>query len=139
MRMSNANGRQGTVLVCVLACLCTVTVVMIATVQSSLRNRQDVRTYRRMQQIEFMCEAGALRARDNLARQSSYSGEAWTPALKTMSNEQATIEIKCTPNEDNSTQQCIVTARLTESGTLTNPIQRTRYFTIQQNPFKEPK
>lgn len=64
-----------------LVCTMTAAVVFLAiagvAVRSSLRARQERKLEKDLLQLEFLCDAGVLRAEEQLAKSPEYTGETW--------------------------------------------------------------
>ena len=133
MNHGKSNPRSGTVLICVLACLGIVTVLVMTTMQSSLRGRREVRMQRQLIQTEFLCEAGVKRAVQQLKRSPEYKGEKWLPKLGTTSYEHAAIEIRIEPAKENANSlRAEVVASIADSANSNNRMQRSHTFFIGQ-------
>ncbi|HUP80756.1 MAG TPA: hypothetical protein VM260_19555 [Pirellula sp.] len=131
MNHGKSNPRSGTVLICVLACLGIVTVLVITTMQNSLRGRREVRMQRQLLQTEFLCEAGVKRAVQRLKRSPEYKGEKWLPKLGTTSFENSTIEIRIEPAKENANSlRAEVVASIADSANSNNRMQRSHTFFI---------
>lgn len=115
---------HGTVLVCVLACLAIVTATIAMTAQSALRIRNEARTQRQLLQTQFLCDAGMLRAKQQLQAVPSYSGEEWSPNLSPTSFEKVFITIQVEPSDLDSTRMVKVVAKLAENESSVRFIQQ---------------
>lgn len=125
--------RSGSVLICVLACLGIVIVLVMTTIQSSLRGRREVRMQRQLLQTEFLCEAGVRRAVQQLKKSAEYKGETWLPKLGATSYEHAAIKIKIEPaKEDANSLRAEVVASIADSANSNNQMQRSHTFFIGQ-------
>jgi type II secretory pathway component PulK len=135
------QSRRGAVLITVLACLGVVATIVATSVQCALRCRNEVRIHRHMLQTQFLCEAGLLRAKQQLKKAASYSGEIWTTAVSPSSDENARIEIQVEPTPDLSTRSIQVTVQLFESTDRFTSFQSSELFTlrIQEDPLKGTK
>lgn len=131
-KISRSN-RKGTVFFCVLASLAIVVSIMLSSAQHTLRVRQQLRTHRQLQQASLLCDAGAVRARDQLTKNPDYNGETWRPPLNLHSGEEAEILIECrlVPNKDQRT--CTVQAKISEQSTNKAICQRTKQFILQND------
>lgn len=119
---------HGTVLICVLACLAIVTATIAMTAQSALRIRNEARTQRQLLQTQFLCEAGMLRAKQQLQELPSYSGEEWNPHLSPKSFEKVFITIQVEPTDLDSTRMVKVVAKLAENESSVRFIQQSHQF-----------
>ncbi len=136
--MNRTNPRQGTVLICVLACLGVVIAFVLSTTQSSLRGRREVRMQRQLLQTELLCEAGMLRAKQQLHKSPDYVGEKWTPNLGETRFQYASIEIRIKPKSGGDKQtQAEVIASLASSEDSTDRMQRSHTFIIQSTESTE--
>ena len=133
MNHRKSNTRSGAVLICVLACLGIVTVLVMTTIQSSLRGRREVRMQRQLIQTELLCEAGVRRAVQQLKKFPEYKGEKWLPKLGTTSYEHAAIEIRIEPAKENANSlRAEVVASIADSANSNNRMQRSQTFFIDQ-------
>lgn len=69
--------RQGTVLICMLACVLISTTLASVTIHSALISRKEARLRHRLQQTEWLLDAGIQRAKAKLGVSSNYAGERW--------------------------------------------------------------
>lgn len=131
MKETNSKSRSGAVLICVLACLGIVITLVMTTVQSSLRGRREVRMQRQLIQTEILCEAGVQRAVRQFGKSKDYKGETWLPNLGNQSFENATIEIRIGPSqEDTQSMRVEVIASLASTADSNDGMQRSHIFTI---------
>jgi type II secretory pathway component PulK len=132
MKPHRYRSRNGTVLVCVLACLAVVTASIAVSVQHALQNRSTVRIHRQWLQTQFLCEAGVLRAKQKLLLKPSYAGESWKPKLTSSSVENTTVEIQVEFTDD-SARLIKVIARLSDSSSPARSVQISRQFNAHVN------
>lgn len=133
MNHLRSSSRSGTVLICVLACLGIVIVLVMATIQSSLRGRREVRMQRQLIQTEFLCEAGVQRAIQQTKKSAEYKGEKWLPKLGSTSFEYAAIEIRIESVKDDAKSiRAEVIASLADSANSNDRMQRSHSFFIGQ-------
>jgi type II secretory pathway component PulK len=119
----------GTVLICVLACLLVVTGLAVAMVKSALIARKAVRTERQHAQVQFLLEAGAQRAADQLTRDDSYRGETWElPAGALSDSSPARVDIEISTADDDSSLRVSVMAQLPADSPWS--VRRSHTFTI---------
>ncbi len=131
MNHRKSNPRSGAVLICVLACLGIVTMLVMTTMQSSLRGRREVRMQRQLIQTQFLCEAGVKRAVQQLKKFPEYKGEKWLPKLGTTSFEHAAIEIRIKPVTENANSlRAEVVASIADSANSNSRMQRSHTFFI---------
>ena len=131
MNQLKSKSRSGTVLICVLACLGIVIVLVMTTMQSSLRGRREVRMQRQLIQTEFLCEAGVQRAVQQLKKSSEYKGEKWFPKLGSTSFGKAGIEIRIEPSQETAhSLRAEVFVTLTDSADSNDRMQRSHTFSI---------
>lgn len=148
MTHSPRRSRSGTVLILVLACLVVVTALIGSATQAALRGRQAARIQKQLRQTELLCEAGVLRAAQQLRKSTRYEGEQWTPRLTTAAQDasrsnstsdvradsEATVEIRVTRSDDSDSSSVEVIARLDSHLRNSGPIQRSHRFTFQSSP-----
>ncbi len=135
MKKATSKSRSGAVLICVLACLGIVITLVMTTVQSSLRGRREVRMQRQLIQTELLCEAGVQRAVRQFGKSKEYQGETWRPKLGNRSFENATIEIRIGPSqEDTQSMRAEVVATLASTADSNDGMQRSHVFTIGLPP-----
>ena len=135
MKKSTLKSRSGTVLICVLACLGIVITLVMTTVQTSLRGRREVRMQRQLIQTELLCEAGVQRAVRQFGKWQEYKGETWLPKLGTRSFENAIIEIRIGPSQqDAQSMRAEVVATLASTADSHDRMQRSHVFTIGLPP-----
>jgi hypothetical protein len=136
MKTKSARTRNGTVLICVLACFCAIAGTIAITVDQAMRNRRELRTQRHLLQTEYLCDAGLSRCKRSLAMHSDYKGEVWSPNLVELSSERAVIEIRCEAVDDQS-HHCIVIAKLYDAVGSQRYVQHTKTTLIPKTPNKE--
>ena len=125
-----STARKGTILICVLACLAVISAAITMTAQSALRSRNEVRSQRQLLQTQFLCEAGVLRAKQQLQKLSSYSGEEWSPSISPSFNERAIISIQIETIADASIRLVKVVAKLADTTSSVHLIQQSHQFKI---------
>lgn len=126
--------RRGTILILVLVCMGVATSIVLATVQSSVRQRRQMRQELKMEQTQWLLEAGIRRGISRWDDEVAYEGETWavTPALAKYPNATVKIEVIRDISTGESVQ-LLVTARCGSSDDETQTIQRSRKL-IMLNP-----
>lgn len=134
-RNIDAARRRGTVIVCVLACLVIGSMLAATTMQAALQGRREVRLQRQLRQTELLCEAGVIRAAQQLTQSADYTGEEWRPALDIPAFFDAQVVITVDNIQDSPVLQITVVARLDSSSDNDGPMQRSHTFnTIASTP-----
>lgn len=134
-----ASRRQGTVLVCVLGCIATILVVGALTAQFALRSRLAARTQRSWLQVQFLAEAGTLRAIEKLSSNIDYTGETWAPGFVGTSQFEAT-EILITVQQSKDASQSFdiqIVAKLFNLNSPERALQSTQSLQINQNQLSD--
>lgn len=135
------TSRRGTVLVCVLACLGIVTAVVATATQFALRGRAEMRVQRQRIQVDYLCEAGILRAKKQLEGSADYVGEQWCPNMPESIVDRASIDIRVQKGSDMSTYVVDITARLSDRSAESLGVQKSHRIVFKNNSYKneEPK
>lgn len=121
--------RKGTILVAVLVTMLVVTSIVGTTLVVSLRSQRECRVERQMAQIQFLCEAGAIRASQRLLLEPDFSGDRWLPDLGDGS--EAIAEVVTKIHSELDQQPTIEVLASLESGPYMQRVQRTIHFPIQ--------
>jgi hypothetical protein len=129
MRFANVQQRQGTVIVCVLACLAIAAALSALMIQSALQGRREARLQCQLRQTELLCEAGVLRAVQQLKNSEGYEGEEWEPELNLPAYFDAHVHISVSQSNDTAPHEIAVVARLDSSNDNDGPMQRSHNFT----------
>ncbi len=132
MKRPTANPRSGAILVCVIACLAVSTVLVALSIQSALRSRREVRLQLQLRQTELLCEAGVLRATQQLRDDEAYRGERWSPPIASEIYHSPNVLIEVARNKDDSSSEALikVVAQLDSHLDHVGPMQRSHQFTI---------
>jgi hypothetical protein len=126
MKIANRKHRRAAILVAVLLTMLVVTSMVGTAVVMSLRSQRECRVERQLIQIQFLCEAGALRASEKLSMEPAFSGEHWQPDLADGSEAIAEVVTKIV-REPNQPLRIEVLASL-EAGPYLQRVQRTKLF-----------
>jgi len=142
---SASRTRSGAVLLVALAAIVVVTAIAGFAAATALRIRQSRKTERDLIQVEFLCDAGILRAREQLAKDSNYLGEEWSLGPAPSGDAQWSVTITLIPGTappapraiapaDPSTERVIqVRARMEGRPHAPKSIQRTHSVSIPSN------
>src|SRR5690606_1932738 len=121
--------QHGVVLICALVCLSVATALVVTTVQQSLGVRRQGRMQWQLRQTEYLLDAGIRRAVARLSADEDYAGETWQPAAALPGFASVAVEIDVLPSdEESSTRQVTVVARLSRSDSLAFRTQRSQTF-----------
>ena len=131
MKIAKRKPRRAAILVVVLLTMLVVTSIVGTTMLLSLRSQRECRVERQMIQIQFLCEAGALRASEKLATDPAFTGDRWLPDLGDGSETTTEILTKVV-REPNQSMTIEVVASL-EGGTYLQRVQRTKLFPFRVN------
>lgn len=128
--LRSVRRRSGTVLLVAMASIVVVTAIAGAVAASTLRTRQSRKTERDMVQLELLCDAGILRARQQIAKNPSYTGEEWQLDSASLGNGEWSIAIAIDPdpsaNSDRIDGRAVqVQARIAGRNRAPDSIQRT--------------
>ncbi len=85
--------RSGAILIYVLVCMGIGLSLMLAALQSSLRQRRQLQQLVRVEQTDWLVEAGYARAIRQLNQSVDYSGETWQPTAVLAADDPASVEI----------------------------------------------
>lgn len=77
MKVRPDQGRSGTILICVLACLMIAISMAGTCIQMTLRSRREARRELQQRQAEWILNAGIQRAVRQLNASAGYKGETW--------------------------------------------------------------
>lgn len=127
--MRRKPNRQGSVLVCIIACMIVVTAIAAASIQATLRARRETKIDLQVVQVELLCQAGILRARTQADSNKDYRGEQWKPSLADEKH-QATIDIVVS-QKDERTKAVNVNASLKSEDSLLPTVRRSYQFEIK--------
>ncbi|MBU6175576.1 MAG: hypothetical protein KGQ60_17340, partial [Planctomycetes bacterium] len=88
--------REGAILLVALAAMVIVTSIAAAAASATLRIRQSRKTERDRIQLDLLCDAGVMRARDQWNQSQDYRGETWidTPSPIGRDRWKVTITLK---------------------------------------------
>lgn len=117
-RVPRTQGRQGSVLVCMLACLAVVVGILSATLHTALQSRRAMRTQHHLRQTELLLTAGVKRAMRKLSVSQDYRGETWRLDHETFRGVAgAEVEITIDPDREDAAAEVpqtnvVVTAKL---------------------------
>ena len=133
--MNYARTRRGGALVAALVTLLVVMLVAGAVVRSRVLAHRQARHSLHQLQAEWLAESAIERARGQLAQATTYSGEIWRPALKSMSggDEPAAVEIRVESVQDANQTRRIVAIASYPSDELRRVTIR-RELTISNSP-----
>jgi type II secretory pathway component PulK len=124
------SSRQGSVLVCVIACMIVVTAIAATSIQATLRTRRETKVELQVMQAELLCQAGISRARTQLESNSDYDGERWAPSMDAGERQRATIDITVSHTSE-SGREVLVNASLNSNDSLLPTIRRSYRFEIK--------
>lgn len=121
-----------------LVCAMTAAVVFLGisgvAVRTSLRARQERKTERDLQQLEFLCDAGVLRAKEQLKLNPEYKGETWLDQDAPYGNGHWKIEIvvgaKSESEGSPSNKSVQVTAQINERHYSPSSVTSTRTINL---------
>ena len=125
-RSPRRNPRSAAILVTVLLTMLVVTSIVGTTMLLSLRSQRECRVERQMMQVQFLCEAGAIRATEKLAMEPDFSGDSWLPELGDGSDAIAEIVTRIVRDPDQPLMIEVVASL--EDGPYLQRVQRTRLF-----------
>lgn len=105
--------RRGAALIYVLVCLGISISLVMTSLKSSLTHRRQTRQLLRVEQTDWLLEAGLVRAHRQLRNDDTYTGETWSVGDAIRGNEPAEIEIEVTRDESSNDSLTVrVIARL---------------------------
>lgn len=124
-----------------LVCAMTAAVVFLAiagvAVRSSLRARQERKLEKDRLQLEFLCDAGVLRAEEQLAKSPEYAGETWldcdSPHGTGHWKVSITISSDSTSTAGESPRNLTVTAEISDRTNSPPSIQRSRNVSLTRS------
>jgi hypothetical protein len=129
MKLAKSKTRRAAILVAVLVTMLVVTSIVGTAMMLSIRSQREGRSERQMMQVQFLCEAGALRATEKLLMDPTFAGDRWRPELGDGSEAIAEIETKVIRD---STQSLIIEVIASlEAGPFLHRVQRTKQFPFQ--------
>ena len=131
MKFAKRKPRRAAILVVVLLTMLVVTSIVGTTMLLSLRIQRECRVERQMMQIQFLCEAGALRASEKLAMDPAFAGDRWLPDLGDGSETTTEIVTKVVREPDQSMTIEVVASL--EGGSYLQRVQRTKLFPFRVN------
>lgn len=116
-----------------LAAMVIVTAIAAAAASATLRTRQSRKTERDRIQLNLMCDAGVMRARDQWSRSQDYRGETWidTPSPIGQDHWKVTITVESTTA---SNVQVYVQARIEDRLNVPYELQETRTLLLPVEP-----
>lgn len=123
--------RKAAILVAVLVTMLVVTSMVGTTMVLSLRSQRECRVERQRMQIQFLCEAGAMRALEKLLADPTFVGDRWLPELGDGSEAIAEIITKILREPDQPPTIEVIASL--EAGPFLQRVQRTALF-----PFRLP-
>jgi hypothetical protein len=124
MKTMEPKPRSGAILIGVLACLGTVVVLVGISLQTSLRSRAEATMQRQILQTDLLCQAGVLRAVNQLQRDPVYRGERWEPNLDIARFAFASVDIAIDSTDPHQSKIKIV-ATLGQTKDNSHRVQRT--------------
>jgi hypothetical protein len=109
------------------------TAIAAAAASATLRNRQSRKTERDRTQLNLLCDAGVMRARDQWNRSQDYQGETWidTPSSIGQDHWKVTITLKSITANN---VQVIIQARIEERVHIPRELQETRTLLLPVEP-----
>ncbi len=137
MKRQRFINRRGTILIAVLVCMGIATTILLGAVQSSLRQRRQMRQELQMEQTKWLLDASVGRAISRLQKQPGYDGETLlvAPALEKYST--ATLEIAVVREDQPDNRiRAQVKARLGGLSERTPSMQRSREFVVNTSTIK---
>ncbi|MCY2982597.1 MAG: hypothetical protein NTY15_03065 [Planctomycetota bacterium] len=126
MSFARRNRRSAAILVTVLLTMLVVTSIVGTTMVLSLRSQRECRVERQMLQVQFLCEAGAIRVSEKLAAEPDFAGDRWLPELGDGSDSIAEIVTRIVRDPDQPLMIEVVASL--EAGPYLQRVQRTRLF-----------
>lgn len=99
--MRRFHRHRGAVLVAALVCIGFASVVLLGTIQISLRYQRQSRQHQRVEQANWFVDAGVRKAITRWNADQSYAGETFEVALDPKSQSQATMQIVVAPKSSN--------------------------------------
>lgn len=125
--------REGAILLVALAAMVIMTAIAAAAASATLRNRQSRKTERDRTQLNLLCDAGVMRARDQWNRSQDYQGETWidTPSPIGQDHWKVTITLKSITANN---VQVIIQARIEERVHIPRELQETRTLLLPVEP-----
>jgi hypothetical protein len=146
-RSSSMTRRGAAALICAMTAAIVFLGMAGVAVRTSLKARQERKTEKDLNQIEFLLESGLLRAKEKLAENPDYQGETWLDEESPygLGHWQIVISVtsrvmppdtststNASPGESTSTTKIIqVTTRMSERNYSPSTIQRTRQIMIR--------
>ena len=121
--------RKAAILVAVLVTMLVVSSMVGTTMVRSLRSQRECRVERQMMQIQFLCEAGAMRAWEKLLADPTFVGDRWLPELGDSSDAIAEITTKIVREPDQPTTIEVMASL--EAGPYLQRVQRTTLFPLR--------
>ena len=131
MRLRQRKPHKGAILVAVLVTMLVVTSMVGTTMVLSLRSQRECRVERQMMQVQFLCEAGAMRAFEKMVADPTFVGERWLPELGDGSDAIPEIITRIVREPDQPPTIEVVASL--EAGPYLQRVQRTALF-----PFRLP-
>ena len=131
MKHLKRNPRKAAILLAVLVTMLVVSSMVGTTMVISLRSQRECRVERQRMQIQFLCEAGAIRVLEKLLADPTFVGDRWLPELGDSSDAIAEIITKIVREPDKPTMIEVMASL--EAGPYLQRVQRTTLF-----PFRLP-
>ena len=123
MKQPRESRRQGTVLICVMACMLIASALVASSLQVSLLARRETRRELQMIQTEWLLDAAVQRARDQLRESPDYVGETWRPRVEELCFDVVEATISVSAPDSESMRRIEVVARL---GVINQPASQTQ-------------
>ncbi len=117
--------RQGAILLVALAAMVIVTAIAAAATSATLRTRQSRKTERDRIQLNFLCDAGVMRARDQWSLSEDYRGETWIDTPSPIGQDRWKVTITLESKRDGIIQ-VVVQARIENRMHVPYELQETR-------------
>jgi len=131
MKLAKRKPRQAAILVAVLLTMLVVTSMVGTTMVMSLRTQRECRVERQRIQLQFLCEAGAMRASVKLAMDPAFAGDRWLPELGDGSETTTEIVTKVVRGPDRPAMIEVIASL--EGGPYLQRVQRTQLFPFRDN------
>jgi|JI9StandDraft_2_1071091.scaffolds.fasta_scaffold06059_2 hypothetical protein len=120
--------------------ICTMTAAVVflgiagVAVRSSLRARQERKVERDLLQLEFLCDAGVMRAQEQIAKSADYVGETWldSDSLHSHGHWKVRITLADVPlsTENNTERTLTVIAEISDRHNSPETITRSRQIPV---------
>jgi len=125
--------REGAILLVALAAMVIVTSIAAAAASATLRTRQSRKTERDRIQLDLLCDAGVMRARDQWSQSQDYRGETWINTRSPIGRDRwkVTITVKSVAA---SNVRVIIQARIEDRLHIPYELQETRMLLLPVEP-----